>query len=73
MNITVKPQDGVLIFAKRECETCQMVEPVLGQLAKSLPTVVLTQDDPTFPSILAAPVRFLDKRPGAGTIAAHRR
>jgi thiol-disulfide isomerase/thioredoxin len=47
-------RDGVVVFAKRECETCQMVEPVLGQLAKSLPTVVLTQDDPTFPSILEA-------------------
>ena len=45
-------RDGVVVFAKRECETCQMVEPVLGQLAKSLPTVILTQDDPTFPSII---------------------
>jgi thiol-disulfide isomerase/thioredoxin len=47
-------RDGVMIFAKRECETCQMVEPVLTRLASSMETIVLTQDDPTFPANLAA-------------------
>jgi thiol-disulfide isomerase/thioredoxin len=44
------PRDGIVIFAKRECETCQMVEPVLGQLARAMPMVVFTQDDPSFPA-----------------------
>ena len=44
------PRDGIVVFAKRECETCQMVEPVLGQLARSVPTLVFTQDDPSFPA-----------------------
>ena len=47
------PDSGLLIFAKRECETCIMVEPVLGELARAeQPVVVLTQDDPSFPAIL---------------------
>src|ERR1700690_3728548 len=45
------PRDGMVIFVKRECETCQMVEPVLAQLARSMPTLVFTQDDPSFPAI----------------------
>ena len=48
------PRDGLVVFVKRECETCQMVEPVVGQLARTIATVVLTQDDPSFPSGLAA-------------------
>lgn len=51
---TVNVRDGVVVFAKRECETCQMVEPVLGQLAGAIETLVLTQDDPTFPSTVKA-------------------
>jgi len=51
--MTDHPRDGLVIFAKRECETCQMIEPVLGQLARSVPTLVFTQDDPSFPSIRA--------------------
>jgi hypothetical protein len=49
------PDDGLLIFAKRACETCVMVEPVLGELARSgQDTVVFSQDDPSFPSLVAA-------------------
>jgi len=48
------PESGLVIFAKRECDTCAMVEPVLGELARTgQPLVVLTQDDPTFPESLA--------------------
>jgi hypothetical protein len=47
------PTDGLVIFAKRECETCVMVEPVFGELVHSkLQTVVLTQDDPSFPRLV---------------------
>ncbi|QOZ36942.1 thioredoxin [Bradyrhizobium sp. CCBAU 53421] len=52
--MNVKLQDGILIFAKRECETCQMVEHVIGQIADKIPTVVYTQDDPSFPSTVSA-------------------
>ena len=48
------PESGLLIFAKRECDTCAMVEPVLGELARTgQPVVVLTQDDPAFPASLS--------------------
>ena len=52
------PSDGLIIFAKRECETCAMVEPVFGELAHSkLQTAVLTQDDPSFPRLGQRPGR----------------
>lgn len=34
---------------KRECPTCELVEPLLTTLDKSASLVVYTQDDPTFP------------------------
>jgi thiol-disulfide isomerase/thioredoxin len=47
------PANGLVVFAKHECETCVMVEPVLGELARSgLPLVVYTQDDPAFPKLV---------------------
>ena len=52
--MNVKQPDGVLIFAKRECETCQMVAQVIGQIADKMPTIVYTQDDPSFPSTVSA-------------------
>ena len=38
-----------LVIVKRECETCQMVVPVLQHLAENLALTVYTQDDPQFP------------------------
>lgn len=39
------------IFAKRDCPTCQLVEPVLQALARRPEkTTVYTQDDPAFPA-----------------------
>ena len=47
------PSNGLVVFAKHECETCVMVEPVFGELARSgLPLVVYTQDDPAFPKLV---------------------
>jgi hypothetical protein len=43
--------DGLVVFVKRDCPTCRLVAPVLGQLAAA-PGVALTvysQDDPAFP------------------------
>ena len=45
------PSEGMVAVVKRECPTCTLIEPVLGQLAISeTPLTVYTQDDPTFPS-----------------------
>jgi hypothetical protein len=41
--------DGIVVVVKRECETCQMVVPVLAQLAEAGEFTLYTQDDPSFP------------------------
>jgi len=43
--------NGLVAFVKRACPTCEVVAPVLAQLASeaSLPLTVYTQDDPAFP------------------------
>jgi hypothetical protein len=41
--------DGLVAVVKRECETCQMIVPVLGQLHAIDELTVYTQDDPDFP------------------------
>ena len=42
--------DGLVIFVKAECPTCQMVAPVLRDLkAQGAPLTIFTQDDPAFP------------------------
>jgi hypothetical protein len=48
----VAPQlpDGLVAVVKRECATCVLVVPVLGELAaRGRPLTVYTQDDPGFP------------------------
>lgn len=42
--------DGIVVVVKAECETCQTVVPVLGQLADAVDLTLFTQDDPAFPS-----------------------
>ena len=47
--------DGLVAVVKRECATCVLVVPVLQQLAGGATNVtVYTQDDPDFPSGMAA-------------------
>ena len=43
--------DGFVVIVKRECATCQMIEPVLQDIAG---LTVYTQDDPTFPESVSA-------------------
>lgn len=44
--------DGLAVVVKRDCPTCELVVPVLKQLAATgRPLTVLTQDDPTFPAL----------------------
>lgn len=41
--------DGIVAIVKRACPTCELVAPVLAQLASAVPLTVYTQDDPEFP------------------------
>ena len=41
--------DGLVVVLKRDCPTCVLVSPVVGQLAASGPLTVVSQDDPGFP------------------------
>lgn len=40
---------GLVAVVKRDCPTCELVAPVLRDLAKRTVLTVYTQDDPTFP------------------------
>ena len=46
--------DGLVAFVKRDCPTCEVVAPVLRQLAEAGSITVFTQDDPAFPEGIAA-------------------
>ena len=52
------PQDGLVAVVKRDCPTCVMTAPVLGELARRGGLTVYTQDDPGFPE--AVPSREAD-------------
>ncbi|MEQ8709690.1 MAG: thioredoxin family protein [Rhodospirillales bacterium] len=41
-----------VVVLKRDCETCQLVTPVLGKLAQNAPMKIYSQDDPAFPEAL---------------------
>ena len=43
------PQDGLIAIVKRDCPTCVLAAPVLGELARARGLQVYTQDDPSFP------------------------
>ena len=43
--------DGLAVIVKRDCPTCVLIEPVLKELANGGRLTVLTQDDPSFPSL----------------------
>ena len=40
---------GLVAFVKRDCPTCTLVAPVLGDLARRAKLTVFSQDDPSFP------------------------
>src|SRR5262249_52890390 len=49
--------DGLVAVVKRDCPTCRLVAPVLGELAaRGRQLTVYTQDDPAFPKEVAARV-----------------
>src|SRR6266481_4958668 len=43
------PRDGLVVVVKRDCPTCVMAAPVLGELSRDAGLTVYTQDDPSFP------------------------
>ena len=45
--------EGLVVFVKRECPTCELVVPVLAELRKRAGLTVIVQDDPAFPPGLA--------------------
>ena len=51
MDTTERPAlpDGLVAVVKRDCPTCELVAPVLADLAERGGITVYTQDDPTFP------------------------
>ena len=50
------PADGLIAVVKRDCPTCVLTAPVLAELARLGVLTVYTQDDPTFPESVAAPI-----------------
>jgi hypothetical protein len=40
---------GLVAFVKRDCPTCELVTPVLEQIARSAKLTIFSQDDPSFP------------------------
>jgi hypothetical protein len=54
MSAPVLP-DGIVAVVKRDCPTCELVAPVLGELAATgQPLTVYTQDDPSFPNTVTS-------------------
>src|SRR5262245_40887021 len=51
--------EGLVVFVKRECPTCELVVPVLRELRERVGLRVIVQDDPAFPPGLA-PVHDAD-------------
>ncbi len=43
--------DGLVAVVKAECPACDLVRPVLADLASRAGLVVYTQDDPAFPAV----------------------
>ena len=52
------PDDGLVAVVKRDCPTCVMTAPVLGELARRAGITVFSQDDPNFPDTV--PLRESD-------------
>ena len=50
------PQNGLIAVVKRDCPTCVLAAPVLGELARARGLQVYTQDDPGFPETVPEPI-----------------
>src|SRR5579872_4571260 len=52
------PENGLVAVVKRDCPTCVLTAPVLGELARRAGITVYSQDDPGFPETV--PLRESD-------------
>jgi hypothetical protein len=43
------PSDGLVVVVKRACPTCELVVPVVRELARTRGATIVSQDDPRFP------------------------
>ena len=50
--------DGLIAVVKQDCPTCELITPVLVELAERSDLTVFTQDDPNFPAAISD--RLLD-------------
>jgi thiol-disulfide isomerase/thioredoxin len=53
--MTTLPEDGLVAIVKRDCPTCVLTAPVLGELARRAGITVYSQDDPGFPDTVPGP------------------
>ena len=53
--MTALPEDGLVAIVKRDCPTCVLTAPVLGELARRAGITVYSQDDPGFPDTVPGP------------------
>jgi hypothetical protein len=56
--VSTLPENGLVAVVKRDCPTCVMTAPVLGELARRAGLTVYTQDDASFPDTV--PLRESD-------------
>lgn len=50
MTQTSTSLDGLVVFVKRACPTCTLIEPQLAEVARAVPDFrAVSQDDPHFP------------------------
>jgi hypothetical protein len=57
MTVRLEPTTGLVVFAKRACPTCTLIEPQLARAAREAPRLqVVSQDDPRFPADVAGVV-----------------
>jgi hypothetical protein len=54
--MTTLPRDGLIAIVKRDCPTCVLAAPVLGDMVRRAGVTVYSQDDPSFPETVPQPV-----------------
>lgn len=54
--MTTTLPDGLLAVVKRDCPTCELTAPVLADIFSRTGITVFTQDDPSFPESISAPI-----------------
>ena len=52
-SLTTSLPSGIVAFVKRDCPTCELVVPVLAELATRVSLTIYSQDDPAFPPRLS--------------------